>query len=273
MIYTSISLAPLMTFDLAAVDETTISKCGRTLRLWVLEAHYNLLTLYRNKVSTGLTLILPLTSLVVFGIIFGNKPNEFFSGRGAIDYYTPITCTTCLFGSAFTSLSGRVASDRLRGTLKRLRATPLPASAYIAGAALSTIVGAVIDILLCIVIGVSFGSNLPHHPLQLVAVVALGSLTLIAVSFALSSALTNPASLEPLSGFIIFPLLLLSGSFVPIHNSGLRAVSRVFPVNPINQALLAAFQGGHIPTWVFLNLVSWTVIGLIVSTRYFRWNS
>jgi ABC-2 type transport system permease protein len=73
--------------------------------------------------------------------------------------------------------------------------------------------------------------------------------------------------------FLLFPLLFLSGTYMPIHSSVLNAVAGALPVRPFNQVLLGAFARHAGLEWRNLAvLLAWGAVGAVVAIRRFRWN-
>src|SRR5258708_6352821 len=83
------------------------------------------LKLFVREPGVYIGLALPLALLIIFGSIYGNTPNDFFHGRGALDVYMPAYIVMLIVSNAFFSLPITLVNYRERGILFRLQATPL----------------------------------------------------------------------------------------------------------------------------------------------------
>jgi ABC-2 type transport system permease protein len=71
----------------------------------------------------------------------------------------------------------------------------------------------------------------------------------------------------------LFPLLFLSGTYLPIHSAVLNRVAGWLPVRSFNEALIAPFAQHASPGWNNLAvLAAWGCLGAVVAVRRFRWD-
>ena len=72
---------------------------------------------------------------------------------------------------------------------------------------------------------------------------------------------------------MLFPLVFISGTYFPIHSTVLNRIADVFPVRPLNEALIGPFarhagvSGGHLAV-----LLAWGVADALIGVRRFRWD-
>jgi ABC-2 type transport system permease protein len=72
---------------------------------------------------------------------------------------------------------------------------------------------------------------------------------------------------------VLFPLLFISGTYMPIHSAVLNRITDALPVRPFNQALLGPFAQHSGFDWKSLGvLAAWGAVGAIVAIRRFRWD-
>ena len=72
---------------------------------------------------------------------------------------------------------------------------------------------------------------------------------------------------------VLFPLLFISGTYMPIHSNALNRISSALPVRPFNQALLGPFAQHTGFDWHNLAvLAAWGTAGAFIAIRRFRWN-
>lgn len=75
---------------------------------------------------------------------------------------------------------------------------------------------------------------------------------------------------------VLFPLVFIAGTYLPIHSAALNTISGALPIRPFNQALLGSLTGSaHLAglDWRHLGvLAAWGIVGALVGIRRFRWN-
>jgi hypothetical protein len=77
----------------------------------------------------------------------------------------------------------------------------------------------------------------------------------------------------PTAQLVLFPLLFLSGTYLPIHSQVLNQVTGWLPIRPFNEALTGPLSRHAGADWRHLAvLAAWGVIGAIVAVRRFRWD-
>jgi len=177
---------------------------------------------------------------------------------------------------AFMHLPASLAAARERGTLKRLRGTPVPALAFIAGRVIEVVVlAAVIAILMLGVGSLAFGVRIAAEALPTAAaVLLLGTLSLAACGFALLALVPTARAVSVLTLAILLPLSFVSDIFVAGGiPEPVSAFASIFPLKHVVAALGAALNGGQ-PSWLDVTVVAaWMVVASVVAVRGFRWES
>ncbi len=102
-----------------------------TLRLGLARGHVELLRFVRNRDAVVFTFALPTVLLVLLGSVFGGRTGA--SGVTASQVLAAGMVAAGVMSTTFVSLGLDIATDRDDGTLKRLRGTPMPATAYLVG--------------------------------------------------------------------------------------------------------------------------------------------
>jgi ABC-2 type transport system permease protein len=71
---------------------------------------------------------------------------------------------------------------------------------------------------------------------------------------------------------VLFPLVFISGTYLPIHSQLLNRVAGLLPVRPFNQALLGPFAHHTGVGWGNIGvLLVWGALGALIGIRRFRW--
>lgn len=224
---------------------------------------------WRNPPAAFFTFAFPLLFLLIFSVIFGSEAARFFTP--AIIVFGVVTAT-------FTNLAMGIAISRDAGVLKRVRGTPLPPWAYLAG----RIGHAVLVALLLVVVVASIGALVYGVPVPWAALPAL--LLLLAVSAAAFSALglalagviPNAEAAPAIVNAIVLPVLFISNVFIQMDEAPdwLNTVSLVFPVRHFADAMLDLYAEGAstaVP-WADIGVIAlWGVAGVLLALRFFSW--
>ena len=135
----------------------------RTLRLALRQVRYVNLAFWRNPASAFFTFAFPLLFLVIFTSLLG-------SGTVPIDgvlidqgrYYVAAMAAFSVVSACFTNIAMSVTFQRDAGILKRLRGTPLPASAYLGARVLHALLVALLLVVITSTFGViAYGASVP----------------------------------------------------------------------------------------------------------------
>jgi ABC-2 type transport system permease protein len=248
------------------------------ISLVIHQARYDLLSFLRNKQARFFTLMLPLAFLVIFVSLFGNHtvgPEHV----KASTYYVPGLSAMAVIAASFVNLVISVTTQREAGILKRRRATPVPAWVLIAGRALTAMAVSLATMSLVIVIGrFAYGADLPVRTIPAIALTAIvGSIAFCVLGYALSSLIGSADAAQPIVQATMLPLYFISGVFVPNVNlpAWLQHIAEFFPVEHLAGGLHHAYDPavhGIGIAWSDLGVLAiWTIAGLVIALRRFRW--
>ena len=248
---------------------TAIVWTGRAFR-------YEQRSFWREPAGKFFTVAMPVLMLVIFG---GLNGDGHIRELGNIHFSRYMTVGMVAFSVATTSygmLSARVTFRRESGIYQRLRTTPLPASAFVAGQILNALTVVALTITILLVVGTTFedGTWPTNWPLFLF-VLALGAASCSAIGLAVSTFVTSGEAIDPVIWGTMMPVTFISGMFdyVP-PNSAIGRVASVFPVSHLLQAELRAFglPGSSGVLWEHLAVIAvWGVVCGVVAARRFRW--
>jgi ABC-2 type transport system permease protein len=246
----------------------------RALGLLAHQARYEQLSFWRNPQSAVFTFIFPVVFVTIIGAVFGGvSKSSYFGGLSALQYYVPTIAALSVIGSCYGQLAVVLAMRRQNGILKRARATPLPAWAYFGGLLVHCVLVSVIDIALIVGVGRLYGVPFPTDWPAIALTLVLGAASFCALGVAVASVISNAEAAPAVAQLVLFPLLFLSGTYMPIHSQLLNQVAGWLPVRPFNEALTGPFALHTGPDWRHLAvLAAWGGIGAIVAIRRFRWD-
>jgi ABC-2 type transport system permease protein len=238
------------------------------------QVRYEQLSFWRNPQSAFFTFVFPVVIIIVFGALFGGGGrSSYFNGLSALQYYVPTIAAVSVLSACYSQLAIVLAMRRQNGILKRVRATPLPAWTYFLGLLAHCILVSAVDVALIVVVGGLFGVPMPTHWPALALALVLGAASFCALGVAVASLIRNSEAAPAVVQLVLFPLLFISGTYMPIHSAVLNRITDALPVRPFNQALLGPFAQHSGFDWKSLGvLAAWGAAGAVVAIRRFRWD-
>jgi ABC-2 type transport system permease protein len=233
---------------------------------------------WRNPASVFFTAVFPLLFLFIFATFFKNAEIEGLDVDGAT-YYVPAIVALSVISATTVKLAMNLSSEREAGMLKRLRGTPLPPSAFVAGRVGNSLVISLILVVLVSVIGALFyGVSIPTETLPAVVVtLAVGAASFSCLGFALAAVIPSEDAAPAVTNALVFPLYFISGVFVPADEipDGILHFADIFPIRHFFEAFFTAWDpnttGAGFELWDLAIVAAWGVLGLLIAVRFFRW--
>lgn len=250
-----------------------------TARLAVRQVRYATASYLRNPPAVFFGLLLPVLFLLIFATVFGNDTVKSRGGITQATYYVPGLIALGIVSTTFVNLALGLVVLRENRVLKRLRGTPLPAPAFIAGR-VATAVGmaTALTVVLLMIGRLAYGVDLPGSTLPgVVLSLVVGSATFCCLGVAFSTLVPNEDAGPAVVNAAVLPLYFISGLFFPTDNAPgwLNDVANVFPIKHLAEALLRAFDprtSGAGIAWGHLGIVAlWGLAGLVAAVLTFRW--
>ena len=227
---------------------------------------------WRNPTAAFFNFFLPLLFLALFGAIFSGD-------QETLDVIVPGIAGMSVMSTTFSALAMNITFLREQGVLKRMRGTPLPSGAYLAGVASNAVTNAFIQIALVIVAGrLFFGIGWPRDWLELVVFVTVGVVCLASLGVAWSHVIPNFDAAPAYVNIVFLPVIFISGVFYDVDNAPafVRDIAQALPLTHVIDGLSGAMVtgtglSGNLSALAVVGL--WTVIGVIVAIRGFSWES
>jgi ABC-2 type transport system permease protein len=188
------------------------------------------------------TLFIPLFFLVVnvgqAGKIFPSASTDFLKGQGYGAFQLP---SSLLLAASFGTAALFLVEDIEGGYFDKLRATPIPRTAIVAGRLIAESVKGVLIATALVVLALIFGISIASGPLGFVLLVGLTALwSVVFVGFMQLIALkTRSAAATNSGGLVFFPLLFLTPNFVPrdLLTRPMEIAASLNPVTYVMEAL------------------------------------
>jgi ABC-2 type transport system permease protein len=225
---------------------------------------------WRNPSAAFFNFLLPLVFLALIGAIVSGDQDQ-------LDIIVPGIAGMSVMTTTFSALAHNLTFLREQGVLKRMRGTPLPESAYLAGIAGNAVANTALQIFLVTLAGkFFFGVDWPRDYLALVVFVALGVVCFAALGVALSHVIPNFESAPAYVNAVFLPAIFISGVFYDAEDAPglLRDVAQALPLKHVIDGLSGAMVTGEglADNGVALLVIgAWAVAGLVLAVRGFSW--
>lgn len=240
------------------------------------QIRYQLLVLLRSPLALFVAVVIPLLLLVCLNVII---PGEPVGNLPYAQWLTPAMCAFCLLNAGYvTSVTGLVLA-REEGILKRLRGTPLPAWAYLAGRFGSAVVTSVVACAVVVATALLFFDvRLIGHAFgYFLAAAGLGVMCFFLLGAAVTVLVPRGETALPVAFGTMLPLAFISNIFFAPHDppAWLHDLAAALPVAPIATAMEDAFDPATsswpMPVSGLLVVLGWSLAAVLVIMFAFRW--
>jgi ABC-2 type transport system permease protein len=239
---------------------------------------YDQKVFWRNPASVFFTVLFPVIFMVIFNLIFGNDYIEEL-GLNTSTYYVPAIISLAVVGATTQSLAINLTEDRERGLLKRVRGTPLPTAAFVAGRVGNSLVISVLMVALVAVLGrVAYDVTLPTGTIPgILVTLVVGAFAFSCIGFALTTIIPSEDAAPAVTNATVLPLYFISGVFIPESEipDGVLRVADLFPIRHFFEAFYTAWDPSTTGTgieWGDLAVVAaWGLAALAIAAWRFRW--
>jgi ABC-2 type transport system permease protein len=223
------------------------------------------------------TILFPVLIFIVLGRMFGH-------GRSAsapensqfIQAGLPVLASLFITISAVLSLVTIISIYREGGILKRLRATPLRPPTILTAHVIVKLLLTLATLALLVLAGKRYYPVGVHAPLfSFTIALLISTWSILSIGFVIASIVPTARFAQPIGAVILYPMLGLSGLFVPIAMLPpvLHAVARVLPLTYAVFLLEGIWNGdawsAHLGDVAALVLIF--AICTALSAKIFRW--
>ena len=258
-----------------------------SLSLGLRRVRIELKTFFRDRNSAVWNFLLPVLLLVIFGSVFGNQ--DIGPGITFAQYFVAGMIASGVLYTSFQNLAIGIPQERDEGTLKRLEGTPMPKAAYFIGKIGLVAVTYVGQLCVLMIVGrLLYGVHVPATAarwLTLLWVSVLGLISCTLLGLAFSSVPRNGKGASAVVSPIVLLLQFTSGVFFVYSGlpSWMQHFASVFPLKWLAQGMRYVFlpdsaaavevSGSFELPKVAMVLAAWSVGGLLLALRFFRWRS
>ena len=223
---------------------------------------------WRNPSAAFFNFLLPILLLVLTATAFD------VAGEG-LEVLVPGVAGMGVMATTFTALAFNLTFLRDDGILKRIRGTPMPATAYLGGLMGSVTLNAFLQVGLVVAIGhFAYGVDWPQDPALLLLFTVLGLLCFASLGVAFAHVIPNEEAAPAYTNAVFLPLIFISGVFYSADElpEALEVIAEALPLKHLIDGLSEAIVGGGADVATAAAVVGgWAVAGLVVAVRFFRW--
>jgi len=234
---------------------------------------YEQLLFWRSREAAIFVFLLPLLLYVLLASVYDGTVD----GHDAKSYLLVGMLGYGVAGTAFGGLAIFLVLRRENGILKRIRATPLPASTYLTAVLSSSLVAYALQSVALVAVGVlAFGAKGPENAFAVAVMLLVGALVFAALGVGAAGIIRSAEGASPIVNLIILPMAFLSGSFGPPgdYPAVLEAIGKLLPLRHFLELLGGAYLDGRTivrdpASWAVL--VAWAAGGVVIAWRTFGW--
>ncbi|WP_307531205.1 ABC transporter permease [Streptomyces umbrinus] len=227
----------------------------------------------RSRFAMLFGVLMPLLYLLFFGPLLTDLPLG--GGGSSWQVLVPgLLLQLGLFGAVFAGFM--IIVEKSHGVVERMRVTPVSRLALLLGRVLRDTAVFVFQAVLLVLAAVVMGLRAPLAGILIgFAFVALLTVSLASLSYALAMRISTPAAFGPTINALTMPSMLLSGLMLPMSLAPgwLDALSHVMPFRYLVDAMRDAYVGSYATaSMAYGVLVAVGLAGLAVTvgTRVFR---
>ena len=240
------------------------------------QVRFEQLSFWLNPIGAILTIGFSVVFIVIFLSTSGHSTVGYLAHINLGQYYLPAFAAYGIMSACFNILAISLVNRREMGLLKRLRLSPLPTWMLLAAIFINSMIIAVIQIVLMLLVG-RFGYSV-HGPRDIpafVLVMIVGMLCFTALGVGVSTLVPNADAAGPVVSLVFFILVALSGLYFPVHpGSGLATFTDIFPIRHLILASVDSFNGlpGTSIWHDVLVMALWGIGGVILALRRWEWS-
>ena len=246
------------------------------LSLIAWQVRYEQRSFWRNRRASLFGFLFPVLLFVIFATLNKHAHLNVDGGVSYVTWYLPGIIAYALVTTAFSNLAIILVSARDQGVLKRVRGTPLPWWAFLAGRVGSSLAISGLTTALLLALGaITYGVDIPVDTLPgLVLALLVGTACFTSLGIAVVRFMPGADSAGPILAILVTPVALVSNVFFPVSHSWITDVAGVLPLKPLSDALHSAFSPATAAPGIawgdLLALAIWLAVGSAMMVRFLR---
>ncbi len=198
-------------------------------------------------------------------------------GNRYIDFLIPGIMGLNLMGGGLWGVGFVLVDMRVRKLLKRLLATPMRRTHFLASVLCARMIFILPEMLLMLLLGrLGFGIPVLGSLFTLCVVIVVGAMAFSGIGLLVACRANKTESVSGLMNLVMLPMWLLSGTFFSSKRFPeiTQPLIQALPLTQVNDALREVMlEGASLASisWRLLILAAYAVICFVVALRFFRW--
>jgi ABC-2 type transport system permease protein len=245
----------------------------RLLRMFLVQTKAHFVWYFRRDGEMMFwTLAMPVFFLVLFSFAFSTGPNS-----GSSRFLVPGIIGAQVLSSGFWGVGVMLATFREKHLLRRVYITPMPPWVFFASLVAYRMTLLAAQAVILVAVGaLLFHVSITGNPLEIVAILLLGTATFVSLGTIIGALARTTESANNIASVLTVPLAFLSDAYVPIDRfpHAVSTALRLLPSTQFIDTFRDVSVGGeplaHYGAWLLM-LGLWTVAGTVISARTFRW--
>jgi ABC-2 type transport system permease protein len=243
------------------------------VRLFLHQLRWEQLSFWRNREAAIFVFVFPPLLYLLLGAVYDGRIDGVPAASALLVGLIGYGCAN----TAFAGLAITLVIRRESGVLKRLRATPLPASTYLGSVLGSTLLVFALQMVVTVALGVLlYDASGPRNLLAVALAGLLGGFCFAGMGFGATALMRSSEGASAVVNLAVLPMAFLSGSFGPTRSypEVLRWIGEGLPLSHLVNLLERGYLDGD-AVWSDLTgvgvLAAWGAGGCLLAIRRFRW--
>ena len=243
------------------------------MRLYLHQLRTEQLVYWRSREAAVFTFIFPLLLFVLLGSVYTGHIYGVPASEALLAALLAYGCAMV----AFAGLAITLVLRRENSILKRLRATPLTPTTYVAAVLTSTVLVFAVETVVLFLLGRAvFGTPFPTRVGSLALLIVLGAVSFAGMGVGLAGLIRSGEGSSAVVNLIVLPMSFLTGAFGPTRHYPhfLRVIGDALPLKYLVDLSNAVYLHKH-SFWsqgtAIGVLAAWGIAGLLVAMLKFGW--
>ena len=195
----------------------------------------------------------------------------------SFDYIFTGLLTFSLISMGIFGLANQMPAEKKRGSYRRLRAAPFTSGQLIISTAIHYTIISLLSLIMMVVAGaLIFHFNMRGDWALFVVISVLSAFMMVGIGLLIAGWSKNEDQSSALSNLISFPMMFLSGTFIPLYlfPEWLRSVAQFVPITPITDGfrLIMTEHASFMEVLPQFGIIAaWTFAIYLVAIKLFRW--
>ncbi|OGE85571.1 MAG: hypothetical protein A3J48_04610 [Candidatus Doudnabacteria bacterium RIFCSPHIGHO2_02_FULL_46_11] len=230
----------------------------------------------RDKQTLYFSLVFPVLMMVFLKVLFANT---MINGVNYIDFVIPGLVGMSVMQLGVFAVAFVVAQQKEKGIIRRLLATPMRASEFLAAQVISRVVISVMQVLLLISVAIlvlSFAMN--GSFLALIVIGIFGSFVFLALGFVVAGLAKSVEATPVVGNMIIFPMIFFGDIFFSLNNAPkwVQTISDYLPIKYLVDSMREVVVEGSSLIDVkgeILGMAVWLVVLSFIAIKTFSFGT